>query len=118
MKWRDLDFEEFSKDVLRGQPLNGEVSNGEDDSVSDGNDDDDDGYICKPNLECQLEENREWAKDHIGNLDELNEEEQESMINEVLNDVNEDYLDAQEEKKEEDGIENEGADDGNSEDNQ
>lgn len=40
------------------------------------------------------------------------------MINEVLNDVNEDYLDAQEEKKEKDGRENEGADDGNSEDNQ
>lgn len=55
---------------------------------------------------------------HIGNLDELNEEEQESMINEVLNDVNEDYLDAQEEKKEKDGRENEGADDGNSEDKQ
>lgn len=55
---------------------------------------------------------------HIGNLDELNEEEQESMINGVLNDVNEDYLDAQEEKKEKDGRENEGADDGNSEDKQ
>jgi hypothetical protein len=27
LKWRDLDFEEFSKDVLRGQPLNGQVSN-------------------------------------------------------------------------------------------
>jgi hypothetical protein len=40
------------------------------------------------------------------------------MINEVLNDVNEDYLDAQEEMKEEDGRENEGADDGNREDNQ
>lgn len=40
------------------------------------------------------------------------------MINEVLDDANEDYLDAQEEKKEEDGRENEGADDGNSEDNQ
>ena len=38
------------------------------------------------------------------------------MINEVLNDANEDYLDAQEEKKEEDERENEGVDDGNSED--
>ena len=119
LKWRDLDFEEFSKDVLRGQPLNGEVSNEEDDNGSDGNDDNDDnGYGCEPNLKCQLEENREWAKDHIENFDELDEEEQESMINEVLDDANEDYLDAQEEKKEEDGRENEGADDGNSEDNQ
>lgn len=114
LKWRDLDFEEFSKDVLTRQPLSGSGNNNDinADNDNDKNDDnydndDDDGYGCDSNLECQLSGNREWAKDHIGNFDELNEEDQESAIKEVLNDVDEDYLDAHEENEED----NENSDD-------
>lgn len=69
------------------------------DDDSENGDNDESGYGCDTNLECHLEGNREWAKDHIGNIDEMSEEDQESAISDVLNDVDEEYLDAQQEKE-------------------
>jgi hypothetical protein len=48
-----------------------------------------------------LARDRHWAKEHIGNFDELSEEDQESAIDDVLDDVDEDILDKQREEEEE-----------------
>lgn len=88
-----------------------EDQNGDDEDNNNDNDDDNDNgdNSCGTNLECQLSGDREWAKDHIGNFDELGNEDQESMISEVLNDVDEDYLDEQEAKENALGQENQEA---------
>lgn len=44
LKWWDLDFEEFSKDVFKGQPLNSEISEEHDGNGDDNNNGNNDGY--------------------------------------------------------------------------
>ena len=83
----------FSQSIFEDQ-------NADDDNNGDNGDNNSNGgYGCETNLECQLEGNREWAKDHISDFDKLSKEDQELAINDVLNDIDEDYLDEQEAKE-------------------
>jgi hypothetical protein len=72
-------------------------------SNNDGEDSDNDGdresVGCSTNLECQLSGDKEWAIQHVGGTFD-NDEERESAMNDALDDIDEDYLDEQEEKGE------------------
>jgi hypothetical protein len=102
-----LVFSQYPYSIFEDQNEDNEDNN--DDNNNDDNNNG--GDECETNLECQLSGNREWAKDHISNFDELSKEDQESAINDVLNDIDEDYLDEQEEKESSDNVGE--ADDGN-----
>ena len=81
--------------VIVGEPLDGGESNSDNDKDDDDSDEGRDGENvgCSSNLECQLEGNEEWALQHIGNTEGMTLEDKESAMNDVLDDVDEDYLD-------------------------
>jgi hypothetical protein len=104
LQWQDSDGQDHSSRV-NAQALALLAAEGKDDDEEDkekgnSNSDDNESDDVDDDYNPQLARDREWAKERIGNFDELGKEDQESAIDDVLDDVDEDILDEQREEEE------------------